>query len=178
MHTKPWCKTRTVWNANHGEKGERGERSSSSTAESIYIMLFVCLCKLSAPVEGTSLGVMKGNSGDSLPWSEQRLLTETECCLYYYICDIVVITSSVLFIWLIFLVDPPLLPLFKRLVPAQQFFFSFHPLHWRNILWYKTQQAKINPSETSDLNERPPPPPPHCADWKQSKNKAVCSAFT
>lgn len=46
MHTsmKLWCKTRTVWNANHGEKGERKEKRSFFTAESLYIMLFFCFC--------------------------------------------------------------------------------------------------------------------------------------
>lgn len=63
MHTgtRLWCKTRTVWNANHGENGERGEERSFFTVESIYIMLLFVSLNRVLLWRGTPMWAVMGN---------------------------------------------------------------------------------------------------------------------
>lgn len=78
MHTSTrlWCKTRTVWNANHGEKGERGEERSFFTVESIYIMLLFVSLNRVLLWRGTPMRAVMGNISPAL--KRAAVATRTE----------------------------------------------------------------------------------------------------
>ena len=78
MHTSTrlWCKTRTVWNANHGEKGERGEERSFFTVESIYIMLLFVSLNRVLLWRGTPMRAVMGNISPALKQAAAATRTE------------------------------------------------------------------------------------------------------
>lgn len=143
MHTSMelWCKTRTVWNANHLEKGERKEERSLFTVESVYIMLLFVSLNWVLLWRAPQLKVMMGNIGF---FALKQMVTRTRC--------FAVITTSpvVLFAWIRFLLDPPQLPFFYLLSSVRHFVLYFNN---DKTFYDRTKNSDYTASQASDLYE-------------------------
>lgn len=118
-----------------GRKGrEREEKRSFFTAESLYIMLFC----LSLQTE-CSCGGDSAYSNDGKHW---RLSASKQIVATNSMFTVITTSSVVLFIWIIFLLDPPWLLLFYLSGVSQT--LCILPLQWRGSFYNDTNTAAAN----------------------------------